>query len=214
MAARSEADGRRVAPWIASDAYGPLDSEAQPVILGMGLVGHSEFARRRLDFFISSYSADGLLVKGYTLMGTGQHLWTLAEHDALSVDGQWLERIAPQILKSCRRIVRQTEKTRRLDVHGQRVPEYGLVPPKMLADWNRYAHYCYANAPFCVGLERAARLLPEVRPAETWELQRAAEEYRENVLRAFRWQRSQMPVVPLRDGTFVPPCPSSLYCYV
>ena len=60
MAARNEADGQRVAPWIASDAYGPLDTEAQPVILGMDLVGHGEFARRSLDFFISSYNADGL----------------------------------------------------------------------------------------------------------------------------------------------------------
>ncbi len=77
MAARNEADGRRVAPWIASDAYGPLDTEAQPVILGMSLVGQEEFARRGLDFFVASYNADGLLAKGYTLMGTGQHLWTL-----------------------------------------------------------------------------------------------------------------------------------------
>ena len=212
-AARNEAQGRRVAPWIASDTYGPLDTEAQPVILGMDLVGHAEFARRSLEFFISSYNADGLLVKGYTLMGTGQHLWTLAAHDALVPDRRWLAGIAPEIFKSCRWIVRQTEKTKRLDARGQRLPEYGLVPPGVLADWNRYAYYFYANGHFCAGLEAAGRMLAAVRTAEAQEIQRAAQEYREDILRAFRWQRGQMPVVRLRDGTWVPPCPSSLYCY-
>ena len=115
MAARNEDHGRLIAPWIASDAYGPLDTEAQPVILGMDLVGHDEFARRSLDFFISSYNADGLLAKGYTLMGTGQHLWTLAEHYALTRDAEWLAGMRAEILRSCRWIVRQTEKTKRLD---------------------------------------------------------------------------------------------------
>jgi len=213
MAARNEARGLRIAPWIASDAYGPLDTEAQPVILGMDLVGHAEFARRGLEYFISNYNADGLLVKGYTLMGTGVHLWTLAEHDALAPDRRWLAGIAPQIVKSCRWIIRQTEKTKRLDARGQRLPEYGLVPPGVLADWNRYAYYFYANAHFCAGLEAAGRMLAAVRPAEAEAIRRAAKAYREDVLRAFRWQRGQMPVVRLRDGSCVPPCPSSLYCY-
>ncbi len=214
MAARNEAEGRRVAPWCASDAYGPLDTEAQPVILGMGLVGQREFARRGLDYFIANFNADGALVKGYTLMGTGQHLWTLAEQYGLDPERRWLEHVAPQLLKSCRWILRQTEKTQRLDAHGDRPPEYSLFPPGVLADWDRYAYYFYANAHLWAGLKSALRLLDKVLPAdEARELAQAAREYREEVLRAFRWQQSQMPVVPLRDGTFVPPCPSSLYCY-
>jgi hypothetical protein len=213
MAARNEAAGRYVTPWCAADTYGPLDTEAQPVILGMSLAGQAEFARRGLDYFIANYNADGLLVKGYTLMGTGQHLWTLGEHYALHPDRPWLEQNASKILKSCRWIVRQTEKTKRRNPQGEPVPESGLVPPGVLADWNRYAYYFYANGHFWAGLERAARILAEPRPPEAKQLQQAADEYRANILRAFRWQRSQMPVVPLRDGTWVSPCPSSLYCY-
>jgi hypothetical protein len=213
MAARNEDLGRRVAPWCASDAYGPLDTEAQPVILGMSLVGHGEFARRGLDFFVSSYNADGLLVKGYTLIGTGQHLWTLEEFYARHPDRAWLAKIAPEVLKSCRWILRQTEKTKSHDPRGERMPEYGLTPPGVLADWNRYAYYFYGNAQYSAGLNAGLRLLAEVQPAEAEKLRRPAAEYRKNVLRAFRWQRSRMPVVPLRDGTWVSPCPSSLYCY-
>jgi len=213
MAARSEADGQRVAPWIASDAYGPLDSEAQAVILGLDVVGQQEFARRALDFFIASYSADGLLTKGYTLMGTGQHLWTLAAHHRLSRDRAWLTRVAPEILKSCGWIVRQTEKTKRFDAQGERLLEFGLAPPGVLADWERYAYYFYANAQYCAGVTDAADVLAEIMPREAAELRRAAAEYHAHLLRAFHAQRSLMPVVPLRDGTWVAPCPSSLYCY-
>ena len=44
IAARNEADGARVAPWIAAMSYGPLESEAHSVIRGMDFMGHGEFA--------------------------------------------------------------------------------------------------------------------------------------------------------------------------
>jgi hypothetical protein len=213
IAARNEDAGARIAPWCAAATYGPLDTEAQPVILAMDLLGHHEFARRSLEFFLASYREQGFLAKGYTLMGTGQNLWTLGEHQALTRDAEWLARIAPKLVKACRWIQRQTEKTRRIDAQGEKVPEYGLAPPGVLADWDRYAYYFYANAHFCAGMEAIARALGEIRHPETEAIRRAAAEYRENVLRAFRFQQDRMPVVPLRDGTWVPPCPSSLYCY-
>jgi len=92
MAARNEEHGKRIAAWIASDRYGPLESEAHSVIRGMDLVGHEDFARRSLDFFVNRYSPAGYLTTGYTVMGTGWHLWTLAEHYQLTEDSQWLRK--------------------------------------------------------------------------------------------------------------------------
>ena len=60
LAARSEDRGRRVAPWISSDRYGPLESEANSVIRGMDLLGQSDFARRGLEFFIKRYHPNRL----------------------------------------------------------------------------------------------------------------------------------------------------------
>jgi len=62
-------------------------------------------------------------------------------------------------------------------------------------------------------LDAALEMVAQALPGEAEKLRNPAREYRENVLRAFHWQRSQMPVVPLRDGTWVAPCASSLYCY-
>ena len=88
IAARNEADGARVAPWIAAMSYGPLESEAHSVIRGMDFMGHGEFARRGLDFFIHRYNTNGFLTTGYTTFGTAWHLWTLGEHYQLYRDHQ------------------------------------------------------------------------------------------------------------------------------
>ena len=95
IAARSEADGQRVAPWIASTYYGPLESEANSILRGMDFLGHHEFARRGHDYFLHRYNPAGFLTTGYTLMGTGWQLWCLGEHYELAHDAAWLQKVAP-----------------------------------------------------------------------------------------------------------------------
>ena len=213
MAARNDDGGKRVEPWCAAAAYGPLDTESQPVILGMDLVGHREFTRQSLEYFLHNYNADGLLVRGYTLIGTGQSLWTLAEHYRLNPDRAWLERTASKLRQACNWIERQLEKTRRLDPSGQKLPEYGLMPPGFLADWNRYAYYMYANGQYHAGLRAAAELIAVVDPVAGAHYRQVADGYRDDILRAYRWNQARMPVVPLGNGTWVPPTVSSLDCF-
>ncbi|MFA6244283.1 MAG: NPCBM/NEW2 domain-containing protein, partial [Candidatus Hydrogenedentales bacterium] len=140
MAARSEEDGKRVAAWIASDRYGPLESEAHSVILGMDLMGQTEYAQRSLDYFVARYNAAGFLTTGYTVVGTGQHLWTLARHARLSGDAAWIQGVSPEVARVCKWIVAQRAKTRALGGNTNENPEYGFVPPGVGADWNRYGY--------------------------------------------------------------------------
>lgn len=213
MVARNDADGRCIAPWIAAVGYGPFESEAQPIILGMDLFGHQEFARRSHDFFLASYNPQGFLTPSYTLIGTGQHLWTLAEHYRLTADRQWLAAVAPKIVKACRWIADQTAKTQQAATAKEPLPESGLVPPGVLADWNRYAYYFYANGQYYAGLTAVAAALRDIQHPAADELERASAEYQESIRRAYRWQQARMPVIPLRNGVWVPPTPSSLYCF-
>lgn len=213
LAARNQAEGSLIEPWIASDRYGPLDTEAQAVILGMALAGQQEFARRSTEMFINSYNENGMLVKGYTLMGLGQHLWTLGKCYALNPDRQWLDKFAPKILLASKWIIRQTEKTKKLDPRGEKMPEYGLVPPGVIADWNRYAYYMYINAHFCARLEAIAKIFAEIEHPEAEQLKKASAEYKSNILDAYNWNQARMPVLPLRDGTWIPATVSSIYTY-
>jgi hypothetical protein len=213
LAARNEERGKRIAAWISSDRYGPLESEANSVIRGMDLMGNAEFARRAHDYFIHRYNPEGFLTTGYTVMGTGWHLWTLAEHYALDQDTDWLRGVAPEVARVCQWIVAQTDKTRKLDAHGEKPPEYGLVPPGVGADWNRFAYRFAAEGHYCAGLRDAAAMLDSIANPDAPALREAAETLRGDVLRAFSNTQERSPVLRLKNGAWVPAYPGMLNCF-
>jgi hypothetical protein len=212
LAARNENQGRQVAAWISADRYGPLESEAQAVIRGMDMWGHDAYARRSLEFFIKRYTQEGFLTTGYTIMGTGWHLWTLAEHFDRTQDQAWLKRIAPEVARVCQWIVDQCAKTRGTDAHGEPVPEHGLFPPAVAADWNRYAYRFVQEGHFHEGLRQAGEMLAAIDHPKAESFVKAADRLREDTLRAYRWSQSRSPVLPLRNGTWVPAYPSMVFC--
>lgn len=210
--ARSTDGGARLAPWIAEIHYGPLESEANTLIRGMALMGQRDFSERALDYFIHLYNPAGYLTTGYALVGTGWHLWTLGEAFQLTNDKAWLSRHASEIARVCRWVVAQRHKTMRLDALGRKPPQFGLVPPGVIADWNAYQYYFYSNGTFCAGLDAAGRALVAVGYPGAADFVREAQAYRLDILRAYRWAQARTPAVPLDDGTWVPGQPSQIHC--
>jgi hypothetical protein len=254
IAARNEAGGTRIAPWIAAMSYGPLESEANSVIRGMDFMGHEEFARRGLDFFIHCYNTNGFLTTGYTTFGMAWHLWTLGEHYQLYRDQDWLRQVAPEVERVAEWIVRQTEKTKRsaavpsrsspespmlrknppivrhantAAAEDSRVPEYGLMPPGVLADWNSFAYHYAMNAYYFAALREVGTALSNLSNPRSSRRNSAqtedpalrvshlalthAAELRTNILRAYRWTQAQAPALPLRNGTWIPHYPSQVH---
>ena len=205
IAARNEDSGRRIAPWIASVSYGPLESESNSIIRGMDFLGHHEFAQRSLDYFLARHNPAGFLTTGYTLMGTGWHLWTLGEHYRLARDRQWLADNADKIARCCEWVIKQRAKTR-----AEGALESGLTPPGIIADWNAFAYYFCLNGYYCAGLRSAAEALKDIDRADADAMLRDAAAFREDILRAYRAVQARMPVLPLRNGTFVAGYPSQL----
>jgi hypothetical protein len=222
IAARNEADGERVAPWIAAMSYGPLESEANSVIRGMDFMGHGEFARRGLDYFIHRYNTNGFLTTGYTTFGTAWHLWTLGEHYQLYRDTNWLRQVAPEVQRVPEWTVRQMEKTRR-----PASPEYGLMPPGVLADWNSFAYHYTLSAYYYAALREVGTALSDLSTPRSDRREEAltqdlaprtshlalghAAALRTNILRAYRWTQAQSPALPLRNGTWIPHYPSQVH---
>jgi hypothetical protein len=213
LAARCQNRGAQIAAWASADRYGPLESESCSIIRGIGLNGHDELARRSLDFFLQQRRPAGFITTGYTLVGTGEILWTLGEHYERTRDRDWMRRVAPNAVQMCRWIARQREKTQRLDAHGQKVAEYGLMPPGVTADWNRFAYRFFNDAQYCAGLEWAARALDEIKDPAAPTIRTEAQHYRADILQAYRWTQSRMPVVRLENGTWVPDAPALLDCF-
>lgn len=213
IAARNEEGGRYIAPWIASMSYGPLESEAHSIIYGMSLFGHSEFAKRGLEFFIRRYNEKGYLTTGYTVVGTGWHLWTLARYYKLTRDKEWLKSVAPEVAKVCDWLVRQREKTKVPDIKGEKMPESGLIPPGVAADWNRFAYRFFNQAHFHAGLAEAGKALEDIGYPEASRFSQIAKEFKEDIIRAFKWNQARMPVLGLSNGHWVPAYPGILYCF-
>ena len=209
--ARSEADGKRVGASIAAMSYGPLESEAHSVIRGMDFMGHDEFARRSLEFFIYRYNTNGFLTTGYTTFGTAWHLWTVGQHYQLARDTNWLRQAAPELVRVCHWVERQLDKTKKLDAFGRPVPESGLMPPGVLADWNSFAFHFAMNAYYAAGLREVGRALEDIRNPEARHIARVAEQLREHTLRAYQWTQARSPAVSLRDGTWIPYYPSQVH---
>lgn len=210
IAARSEAGGARIAPWIAGMSYGPLESEAHSIIRGMGFLGHRDFARRGLDYFIHRYHTNGYLTTGYTTFGTGWHLWTLGEHYRLYRDRDWLRQRQPDLVRAGNWILRQTAKTRRTGP-GPQPPEEGLMPPGVLADWNSFAYHYAMNAYYCAALRELSGILEDLGDAESARFKSGAADLQRHTLRAYRWTQAQSPVLPLRNGTWIPHYPSQVH---
>ncbi|MGC9053452.1 MAG: NPCBM/NEW2 domain-containing protein, partial [Candidatus Hydrogenedens sp.] len=211
IAGRSE--GKFIAPWIASMSYGPLESEAHSIVYGMDLMGWHEFSRKSLEYFISKYNRAGYLTTGYTLMGTGWHLWTLAEHYQLTRDKEWLSRYADKLSRVCDWIMAQCEKTKKVDIDGERIPEYGLMPPGVGADWNRFAYRFAIQGHFCAGLHGIGSILKDINYPLADKYLRGAKELTVSILRAFEWNKERTPVLPLSNGKWILPYPPNLYTF-
>lgn len=209
MAARNDLEGN-VAPWIASMHYGPLESEAHSIIRGMMALGHQDFARRSLQYYVNRYNSSGFLTTGYTTMGTGWHLWTLGEYYQLYRDKAWFKEIAPEVLRVCRWVIAERNKTR--GIHdGESTAESGLMPPGPLADWNLYAYYFYGNAYYAAGLRAIAEALADIGASEAAAIAGEAEDFAATLRRAVDLASANAPVVPLRNGLSVPFYPCQLY---
>ncbi|MBA4149118.1 MAG: NPCBM/NEW2 domain-containing protein [Verrucomicrobia bacterium] len=211
IAARNEANGKRLAPWISAMRYGPLESEAHAIIRAMDFMGHAEFARDGLDYFIHRYNPAGFLTTGYTTFGTAWHLWTLGEHHNLNHDLKWLRHVAPEVARVGQWTAQQIEKTKRLDADGQPKPEYRLMPPGVIADWNSFAYHFMMNAYYHAGLREAGAALNAIEHPDATVLLRSAADLRKNILRAYRWTQAQAPVLPLQNGMWVEPYPSRVH---
>lgn len=211
LAARN-VDNKLISPWVGSINYGPLDSEAQSVVRGMEFMGQEEFARRSFDYFISLYNEEGYIRPLYTLMGTGWHLWILGEFFELYNDTEWMKKNASEVARVCDWIMRQRNITKKLDAKGEKLPEYGLNPPGAMADWEVFSYYFCSNGYFHAGLNSAAKALQSIGYKGADEIAADAKDYRNQIERAFKYVQSKAPVFKLRDGAWIPPHPTQLYC--
>jgi hypothetical protein len=203
--------------------YGSFPDEGCMVISDLDRRGYAAEAERCLDLYVhyqgtvglpgDYQSAEGVFYGGggYEVAGYNRNqgwvLWCLAEHYRYTRDEAWLERVAPALVKGCDWITRERQATMVGSEDEQRPIDYGFLPPGSLEDVTDYWTWLSTNAYAYLGFRSAADVLDEIGHPEAGRLQAEAESYGADLRAGFFEACVRSPVVPLRDGTWVPHFP-------
>jgi len=222
-----EVGSDRYASRVGTFPYGVFANESCMCISDIDRRGYKREAEVRLELFIHYQSSvalpgnftdkDGLFygAGGYECGAYNQHhgwvLWALGEHYWYYRDKEWLNRVAPSIVKGCDWIIRQRKNTMNYDKNGEKVLEYGFLPAGALEDVTEYCYWLSTNAYTYFGFNNAALALADINHPDGERLVEEAKKYKEDLLRGFSFSMIRSPVVKLRDGTYVPHVPPRLY---
>jgi len=149
-----------------------------------------------VDYHTGDYSLDH-----------GTVLWMFAEHYRLTRDEGWLREIAPNLIAACDYITRERQANMQTDADGEKVWEYGLLPPCHLDDNPEWLFWFNVNAYAYRGMAATAWALGEIGHPEAKRIKPDADAFGEDLQRAMGISIERSPVVRLADGTSVPHFP-------
>lgn len=141
----------------------------------------------------------------------GTVLWTLAKHYFYTRDASWLKETLPHMLKAIEWIERQRKQTQLLDIRGQKVLEYGLLPAGHLEDNGDWGYWFAVNAYCVAGMVETAAVMKEINHPDAARIAAAAADYRDALRSSIRRSMELAPVVRMRDGTYSPYVPTRPY---
>ena len=220
-----EVGSDRMGARVGSFSYGVFGNESCMMITDLDRRGLHAEAERCLEMFLhyqgtvalpGDYaSKEGVFngAGGWEQGGYNQHhgwiLWAMAEHYWHTGDRAWLRRNAGALMAACAWIAHERDRTRELT--GRRAIERGLLPPGSLEDIGDWRGWLSNNAFSWWGMQAVARALEDIEHPQAAPLREEAEAYRRDILAAFSEASARAPLVPLRDGTWVPQIPSEVH---
>lgn len=138
----------------------------------------------------------------------GTVLWGLARHYRFTRDRAWLDQTLPRLLRAIEWIERQRELTRRLDVHGQKPLEYGLLPAGHLEDNSDWGYWFSVNAYCVAGMRETADILRDIQHPDADRISKAADDFHQSMRESVQRSTQRAPVMRKRDGTYAPYVPT------
>jgi hypothetical protein len=207
--------------------YGIFPNESMMCISDFDRRGYKKEVEERLEMLIHYQGTVGLPgmfssvdgqyygANGYECGGYNQHhgwtLWAIGEHYWYYHDKEWLNRIAPSVIKACQWVINERQSTMKVDANGNKVLEYGFLPAGSLEDVTDFWYWLATNSATYWGFRNSAKALADIGHPEGKRLLAEAEEFGNDLRRGFRESMILAPVVKLRDGTYIPHFPPRLY---
>ncbi|SIO40721.1 hypothetical protein SAMN05444166_4450 [Singulisphaera sp. GP187] len=166
--------------------------------IAMDQYGLHDYAAKILDMQCHFQQADGLYVQDCGLVDAGGFIAGLAKHYELTGDRDWLQRVAPNLVKQCDWILRER----------QAAPKDGLVRGLIkFRPYNDYQGkvYNYLGNAWCAqGMALAAAALKDLGAPEAGKLAAESELYRNDILdsmQAAAFSRDGLTLLPMEPDT-------------
>jgi hypothetical protein len=211
---------------VGSSTYGNFQNEACMIIQELDQRGLAEEVESRLQVYVdfagtarqpgnftdfegSFYGAGGWESGDYN-QHHGWVLWYLSEHFLLTGNRTWFDRVVPAVIAGAEWVFRQ-RKTTLGDPPHSRGWERGFLPAGSLEDVTEFHYWLSTNCLTWRGTDAAARALETAGHPEAPRIRAESDAFRRDLLRGFTLGRQHAPLVPLRDGRWVPHFPSRLY---
>jgi hypothetical protein len=137
------------------------------------------------------------------MLETGAVLWTAGEHYRYTRDDAWVREIKGKLIKACEFLHRWRERNLRQDLRGK---GFGMLEGKVADPEDPFRSFML-NGYAYLGLSRASEMLKAVDPAESDRWGKEALALRNDIRTALFEAMGQSPVIPLRNGTWVPTVP-------
>jgi hypothetical protein len=170
----------------------------------LDLFGRHADAQRYLDSMLQLQRPDGLFFSNYGYPDTGALLFAAAQHHRLAPDTNWLQTVAPRLVKMCDWIIRQRKESME-DSNGKRPVTWGLVRFTPYADYPDHTFNYYGDTYGCIGLEQTAWALGSIgRLADSKRLAEEAAAYRKDILTsmdAAKIERDGLTILPMEPDT-------------
>lgn len=184
--------------------YAPIGTESSPIIQYFDAMGWHDVAGRTLEYFLEKQHDDGFMQNfGGYMVETGAALWTMAEHYRYTRDDAWVMKWKDKLLLSCDYLIAWR---RRNMVESLRGRGYGMIDGKV-GDPEDATHFFMNSGYACAGLAGVAEMLRAIDPRSSAELAAEAEAMKADIRTALLGCIASSPVVPLRNGTWMPALP-------
>lgn len=167
--------------------------------MALDMFGLHDYAERILEALLHFQQPDGLYLQACGLPDHGSFMMALSRHYEMTGDREWLQRVAPQLMKACEWVIQKREQAPKEGVTR------GLIKFRPYNDYPEAVFNYEGNVIACQGMQEASDALRAAGMVqEADRVAREAWRYRQDILDSMdmaAFEQDGLTVLPIEPDT-------------